>query len=104
MDSYRIDIAEPAENDLREIAKYISSQLNAPTTALNMIQTLKAAISKLETMALAFPLVRDDRLASLGYRLLIVKNYIAFYRVNEDERTVEVDRILYSRRDWKNLL
>ena len=104
MDIYRIYIAEPAEHDLREIAKYISSQLNAPTTAINMIQAIKTAISKLETTALGYPLVRDDRLAALGYRLLIVKNYIAFYRVNEDERTVEVDRILYGRRDWKNLL
>ena len=104
MDVYRISLTEPSENDLRDIAKYISYQLNAPTTALNMIQTIKAAIAKLETMALAYPLVRDDRLATLGYRLLPVKNYIAFYIVNEKEKTVDVDRILYNRRDWQNIL
>ena len=104
MDVYEISITEPAENDLRGIAKYLSSQLNAPTTALNMIQTIKEAIAKLETMALAYPLVRDDRLASLGYRLLSVMNYIIFYIANEREKAVDVDRILYGRRDWRNLL
>ena len=104
MDIYEVNITESAENDLRDITKYISSQLNAPTTALNMIQTIKAAIAKLETMALAYPLVRDDRLAALGYRLLTVKNYIVFYIVSEKKRAVDIDRILYGRRDWRNLL
>ena len=104
MDVYEVNVTEPAENDLKEVAKYISSQLNAPTTALNMIHTIKTAIAELETMALAYSLVRDDRLAALGYRLLPVSNYIVFYIVNEKERAVDVDRILYGRRDWRNLL
>jgi len=104
MDVYSVNITEPAENDLRDIARYISSQLNAPTTALNMVRTIREAIAKLETGAFLYPLVRDDRLAALGYRPLIIKNYIAFYIVNEKEKTVDVDRILYGRRDWQNLL
>ena len=104
MDVYEVYVTEPADNELRDIAKYISSQLNPPTTALNMLLTIKTAIAQLETMALAYPLVRDDRLAALEYRLLSVKNYIIFYIVNEKERTVDVDRILYGLRDWRNLL
>ena len=104
MDICEISITEPAENDLRDIAKYIFSQLNAPTTALNMIQAIKAAIANSETTASAYPLVRDDRLAAIGYRLLTVKNYTVFYIVNEKEKAVDVDRILYGRRDWRNLL
>ena len=104
MDIYKVSLTETARDDLRDIVKYISSQLNAPTTALNMLQTIKAAISKLETIPSAYPLARDDRLAALGYRLLPVKNYIAFYIVDEKEKTVDVDRILYGRRDWRNIL
>ena len=104
MGVYRVSLTEPAENDLRDIAKYISSQLNAPVNAFNMILIIKAATAKLETMALSYPLARDERLASLGYRLLPVNSYIAFYIVNERENTVDVDRILYGRRDWRNLL
>jgi addiction module RelE/StbE family toxin len=104
MDLYKVNLTEPAENDLRDIARYISYQLNAPTTALNMIQTIKAAIAKLETMAAVYPFVRDDRLAALGYRFLPIKNYIAFYIVDERAKTVDVDRILYGRRDWNNII
>lgn len=104
MGIYDVKITEPAENDLRDIARYISAQLNAPTTALNMIRTIRKAVAKLETNALLYPLVRDDRLAALGYRPLVVKNYIVFYIVNEKDKKVDIDRILYSRRDWKSIL
>ena len=38
------------------------------------------------------------------FRRLIIKNYIAFYRINEDEKIVNVERILYGATDWKNKL
>ena len=104
MDVYKVKITQTAENDLRDIARYISSQLNAPTAALNMLRSIRSAIAKLETTALAYPIVRDDRLGFIGYRPLMVKNYITFYLVNEKEKTAVVDRILYGRRDWVNIL
>ena len=104
MDVYRVELTYPAENDLRDIARYISSQLNAPMTALNLVRTIREAISKLKSNALIHPLVRDDRLADIGYRSVVVKNYIVFYIVREKEKTIDVDRILYGRRDWKSIL
>lgn len=104
MDVYDVAVNEPAEQDLRDIARYISSQLNAPTSALNMVRMIRAAIGKLETDALLHPLVRDDRLAAMGFRPMVVKSYIVFYVVSENEKTVDVDRILYGRRDWKKVL
>ena len=104
MANFDVFITEPAEQDLRNIAHYISNQLNAPQAALNLIQALHKAIAKLETDALIYPYVRDDRLAALGYRPVIVKNYIIFYVVNEKNKTVDIDRILYGRRDWQNII
>jgi plasmid stabilization system protein ParE len=34
----------------------------------------------------------------------MVKNYMMFYTINEDEKTVDVIRFLYGRRDWKRIL
>jgi len=104
MGKYKLYITGPAENDLRDIVRYISSQLNAPVTALNMTRLIEDSITKLKTTPFICPLVRDDRLASMGYRLLRIKNYIAFYIVDEKETTVVVDRILYARRDWQRIL
>ena len=104
MVEYEVNVTGPAENDLHDIVRYISSQLNAPMTALNMFRTITDAIAKLKTTALMHPLVRDDRLAAMGYRPLTIKNYIAFYIVSEKEKFVDVDRILYARRDWQRIL
>ncbi|MCL2076862.1 MAG: type II toxin-antitoxin system RelE/ParE family toxin [Oscillospiraceae bacterium] len=104
MEKFNVDLTEPAENDLRDIANYISTQLNTPISALNVIKAIKTKIETLETMAMVYPLVRDDRLASLGYRSITVKNYTSFYIADEKTKQVDVDRILWARRDWQNIL
>ena len=104
MVKYRVDISDPAEEDLRDIVRYISSRLSAPITAMKMMDTIEEALTKLSDMPGSYPLVRDDRLASMGYRRLEVRNYTAFFTVNEKNKIVDVERILYARRDWANLL
>jgi plasmid stabilization system protein ParE len=104
MSRYRVDISEPAENDLREIVRYISAQLSAPMSALKMTETLDAALAGLADMPHRHPLVADERLASMGYRKLIVKNHIAFFTIDEKAKVVDVERILYARRDWLRIL
>ena len=101
---YRVDISDPAEEDLRDIVRYISSQLDAPITAMNMLEVIEDALSKLSEMPNRCPIVRDERLAAMGYRRLEIKNYAAFFTVNEKDKVVDVERILYARRDWANLL
>ena len=104
MAKYRVDISEPAEEDLRDIVRYISAQLSVPMTAIKMIEAIEEALSKLSDMPRGYPLLRDERLASMGYRRVDIKNYTAFFTINEKEKVVDVERILYARRDWSNLL
>lgn len=104
MSGYRVDLSEPAENDLRDIVRYISSQLDAPVTALKMMDIIEQAISGLAAMPQKCPPVTDERLAAMGYRKLIAKNYIAFFTIDERNKVVDVERILYARRDWLRIL
>ncbi len=104
MGNYRVDISEPAEKDLRDIIRYISAQLSAPMTALQMMETIEEAIMNLADMPQKCPLVTDERLATVGYRKLLVKNYIVFFTINEKSKTVDVERILYTRRNWRYIL
>ena len=62
------------------------------------------AIYTLEDMPLRIKLVNDDRLAGKGIRGLEIESYTAFFRVNDSPKTVEIIRVLYSRREWKALL
>lgn len=104
MEKYRVDVSEPAENDLRDIVRYISAQLSAPMTALKMMDTIEEAITGLAVIPQKCPLATDERLAMMGYRKLLVKNYIVFFTIDEKSKAVDVERILYARRDWLHIL
>lgn len=104
MSMYDIQITEPAEKDLYEIGAYISKELLEPETAKKIISTIAKKINSLEDMPLRNALVADDRLAYKGIRKIMVDNYIIFYIVTEEIKVVTIVRILYSRRDWMNLL
>lgn len=104
MAKYRVDVSEPAENDLRDIIRYIASQLSAPISALHMMELLEEAMAGLSDMPQRCPLVADERLSQLGYRKLTVKNYVAFFSIDEKNKVVDVERILYGRRDWLRII
>lgn len=97
-------MSKPAEKDLTDIVKYTASQLSVPMSALHMLEILEEAMSGLSENPQRCPLVEDERLSLLGYRKLIVKNYIVFFSVNEKNRVVDVERILYARRDWRTFI
>lgn len=104
MNNYHIDITEPAENDLREIGHYISRELLEPVIANKVVEKIGDAILTLEELPLRNSLVTDEKLSKRGIRKLLIDNYIVFYVVSEQLRTVIIIRILYSRRDWLNLI
>ncbi len=101
---YDIRHAEPAESDLTDILKYIAVELREPSTALRMLETIDKAIESLAVMPHRCPLVDDQYLAEMGYRKLHIKNYLAFFTIDEETNTVNVERILYARRDWLHIL
>ena len=104
MKRYDIFITDLAERDILEIARYISAELRAPDTALRFIDEIDEAVSKLELMPYKYALVLDEHLRGHGYRKVSIKNYIVFYRIDEDRRVVNVERVLYGRRDWIRIL
>jgi len=104
MAEYKVEGSESAEKDLRDIVRYISSQFDAPMTALKMMDIIEEAVNSLEDMPQRCPLVADERLAALGYRKLIVKNYFVFFTVDEQNKVVDIERILHARRDWQRIL
>jgi toxin ParE1/3/4 len=104
MAKYSVDVSDPAEGDLGEIVRYIASQLSVPISALRMMELFEEAMEDLSDMPQRYPFVVDERLAQMGYRKLPVKNYIVFFSVDEKNKVVDIERILYGRRDWLRIL
>ena len=101
---YNVVIEKTAENDLIEILDYITDTLKEPKIASNIYRLIKNEILSLEDMPFRFRIVNEEPFRSVGVRRISVKNYSAFYVVDEENRTVHIFRILYNRREWQNLL
>lgn len=97
---YKVLIFPTARQDLLEIIEYLNTL--SPQAALAYYDLLTEQIAGLSTMPHRCPRPRDLALAAKGYRYLIVKDYLVFYKVVED--TVQIHRILYGRRDYTALL
>jgi toxin ParE1/3/4 len=102
--TYQIDITEPAERDMIEAARYIAVQLHNRAAADRLLAAAEKAIYSLEETPNRQPLVRDEYLASKGIRLLAVHNYLVLYTVREEMKKVVIQRFLYGKRDWINIL
>lgn len=104
MSKYHIEITKPAEKDLHEIGKYIAIELLEPAVAKKVVGKIGDAILTLEDLPLRNSFVSDERVSKLGIRKILIDNYIVFYVVSEEYKTVTIIRILYGRRDWLNLI
>ena len=98
----KIVYSPKAQNDLDEIWAYISEKLLNPSAAEATVNGILDTIDMLQAQAeIGKPLYFSSDLFS-GYRFLVYKNYLAFYRTSED--TVYIDRIIYGKRDYMRLL
>ena len=100
MEKYEVKIFSTAKQDLLEIIDYLNTL--SPETALRYYDKLTEEIGGLSHMPERCPRPRDLALAAKGYRYLIVENYLVFYTISG--QTVQIQRILYGRRNYQNIL
>ena len=101
---YRVIITEPAKADIIGIHSYIAKDLNAPAAAKNLVLAIRKSTRTLTFSPQGLPRVPDDRLSAKGYRWIGIKNYMAFFTIDEQAKAVYVERILYGQRDWTRIL
>jgi len=101
---YSLIITDIAEEDILKTVEYIADILKAPIAANNLLDEIERHEEILENTPNIYPFVPDEYLAQKGLKFTIIKNYLMFYTIDEDEKIVTVIRFLYGRRDWKNIL
>ena len=101
---YKVIMTKPARTDIARIGRYIAMELHSPQSASALVEYIQAAVHGLKNMPKRHALVADERLAFSGIRAIPIKNYLVFYTVDDDAQTVVIQRVLYGRRDWANLL
>ena len=102
MELYKIIVMPDAEKDKENIVRYLSDfSLNI---AVKYADDIDETMKTLETMPSRRPLVRNERLRALGFRWIDVRNYIVFFRVENNPNIVRIERILYSAQEYDLIL
>jgi len=101
---FELEFSEKVNGDIVSTLKYISEVLEAPRSAENHYDELVETYNKLKENPFRRSLVQNKYLASKGIRSINVKNYILFYKINEENNIIFFYRFLYCKRDWINIL
>ena len=97
---YQVRLLSIAEEDFTEIISYIAA--DNPTAADAIANKIEKNLELLSDNPNLGRIPREEEIKNLGYRYLIVQNYLIFYTI--EERTIFVHRILHGARNYKTLL
>ena len=97
--SYIVKISTQAQQQMREIAYYITLELKNPEDALHLLDTLENAIMSLEIMPQRIPLVDEQPWRDEGIHKMPVANFLVYFWVDEERAKVQVIAVMYEKRD-----
>jgi len=99
-DKYQIRFLRIAEEDFTEIISYIAA--DNPKVAETLANDIEKNLELLSENPLLGRIPRDAEIKKLGYRYLVVRNYIIFYTI--ENKTIYIHRILHGARNYKAIL
>ena len=100
--NYQLYITGVAERDISQAVDYIEFVLKNPKAADDLLEETDQKINALLPFPQEHPIVEDKLLAAWGIRFTQIKNYLAFYVIEENQ--VTVIRFLYAKSDWISIL
>lgn len=101
---YRIVMTETADEQMRDILFYIADDSGSVDTALNYLSHIEKAVKQLEDLPYLGIVPKYTILRRQGYRILIVKKHLVFYKVDETAHEVIIYAVIDSRREYERLL
>lgn len=97
---FSLRLLQLAEEDLTEIISYVAE--DRPTAADSLLATIESNLVLLCAQPHLGRIPNDERLIRMGYRFLIVENYLIFYTIEQE--LILVHRLLHGARDYLHLL
>jgi len=97
---YTIRLLQAAQEDFKEIITYIA--LDNPSAAEAIADKIEKSLSNLSTYPLIGKIPNEEELATMGYRFLVVQNYLISYTI--EDQIIWVHRIIHGAREFLSLL
>lgn len=88
MDKYTVKLYPRAYRDIDEIYEYISNEKLSPENARGQTNRIWDAIMDLSVMPAAHQERLEGRYEGKGYRQVLIDNYLAIFRIDEDNKVV----------------
>ena len=99
---YKLFFTKSFRDDVKQSVNYIKHTLQAPVAAERLkVETIKN-YKIIKDTPFIYPVVPNDYLATMGFRFIMVKKYMLFYIVEENQ--INIIRFLYGHRDWISIL
>ena len=103
MKQREVVVTQSAADDLSAAVRYIAKTVQNAQAAANLLDEFDALTQRLKDNAQGYPFVRDEVARAAGYRWAGFGNYMAFFRVEDSNKRVVIDRIAYNKRNWVQL-
>ena len=102
--AFKIVISDRALDDLSGIYDYIAIKLSNVRAAQKLRDNIFKTIDDIELFPYGCPIESIEKFAKLGYRRGVIrKNFIMFYKIDEANDRIIIARIIYAKRNLREL-
>lgn len=102
--TYSVEVTNQAEQDLRDIYRYIAYELQSVQNAAAQLTRLEENIYALDQMPERYRRYEKEPWCSRGWRIMPVDRYCVFYTLDHGCKVVSITRVLYGGRDIETAL
>ena len=99
MGRYEVRVTDYAVGQMAEVTQYISETLASLESAKRLLAALKSAMAECAYLPSRYALVQREPWKSEGIRLITVRNFHAYYRIDEEKKQVWFIAVIYAGRN-----
>ncbi len=96
--AYKRKILKTAAIEYREIVRYLTTVLVSPEAARSFVDEFESQLDLVCETPEMYALSRMKELAALGYRAMLVKNYVALYKI--DDECIVITHVFHQSQDY----
>ena len=101
MNKYNVRILDEAKDDIKKIIIYIKTKLKEPEIAKQYSNVFKEEILKLKDTADIYSVIDNEVTGKSYIRKINIKNFMIFYRINQEIKEVQILAVYYSGSNWQ---
>ena len=102
--AYSVIMLPAAEEDYREILRYLDRRFESLQAIRTLNQRLREALDNLRETPRMYAFSTDEVLRQRGYHKFLTGNYVALFQIDETNQVVEIYRIFHGSQNYAKYL